>query len=67
LTVTNPVSGGTGPTVATYAPCSIGVGGPGGGGQAGIVYTGIPPFYYDYANGGTGGSGGNGYIQLGWY
>lgn len=66
VVLTNPISGGSGPNVGSPVGYNAGFGGGGGGGQSGVVYTGVPPFYYQPAPGGSGGSGGNGYIELSW-
>jgi len=63
---TNPISGGSGPTVGVVVSTSIGNGGSGGGGGGGVVYTGWPPFYYAPSPGGNGSAGGQGYVEVSW-
>jgi len=69
FTFYNPVPGNPapyGPTVGSIVSISVGGGGGGGSGGPGIVYTGIPPFYYANAPGGNGGGGGGGSVNVSW-
>lgn len=57
--LTNPISGGSGPSVGSVITATPGAGGSGGGGGNGLVY----PFVYTSSNGNPGGSG---YIEVSW-
>lgn len=57
--LTNPISGGSGPSVGSSVFVTVGAGGTGGGGGSGVVFTII--YFSD-----SGASGGNGYVEIYW-